>query len=209
MGIDWQRLLTTVFLGTGAGAVVAWLVKALFKEWLARDTETFKAQLSLKTSMEVEELKNSLQKTAIENQIRFSKLHEKRAEVIEGLYVKLTEILSRAEHFAVTSENNPRPEHKEQYAALWKELNEYLSSIQRNRIFLPAEVCELLFEHLKQIRRTVHVAGSHGGKEFFPTPELAEQSAEAFTRVYEAFNTEIPAAQKLLEAEFRKMLGVE
>jgi hypothetical protein len=35
---------------------------------------------------EIERLKTSLQMTALEHQVRFSKLHEKRAKVIADLY---------------------------------------------------------------------------------------------------------------------------
>ncbi|HEY2392221.1 MAG TPA: hypothetical protein VGK22_13695 [Candidatus Angelobacter sp.] len=212
MSVDWQSVMTTVLLGIGGTTsftlVSAWLLKTGLKEWLARETEAFKSRLQTGAQIEVEKLRSALQITATEHQIRFSRLHEKRADVIEQVFNKLTEIQQSAEFFVVGSENNPNPQHKENSDKLRKKLVEYSSYIDCHRIFLPEEVCKLLVNHLVQIHKTVHIASAYGGKEHL-IESTAQRSHDAFTKAYEALNEDIPAAQLILEREFRKILGAE
>jgi len=186
----------------------AWLLKSSLSEWLQRETEAFKTRLKTDADIAIEKLKSSLQIAATEHQVMFSKMHEKRAEVIEAVYTKLTDLHSSAEVFVVTSENNPDSErHTEAFATLRSQLIEYFTFVQQHRIFLPAEVCDLLDRPMSQIRKAVHWAGNFGGKEHI-VPAISEKSFEALNKAYQAFNVDIPAAQKVLEDEFRRMLGV-
>ena len=212
MGVDWQSVITTAFLGIGGTAAIswagAWLMKTSLKEWLARETEAFKIQLQTSAQIELENLKNSLQMAATEHQVKFSRMHEKRAEVIEEVFKRLTLIQQSAERFVLTSENSPDLQHKDEWNNIRHNLIEYSGYIEQHRIFLPKEVCELLKDHLVHINKTVHLAGAYGGKHYL-NPASEQRSAEAFTKAYDAFNVDIPAAKQILESEFRKILGAE
>jgi hypothetical protein len=102
MNINWQELLTTVGGGTGILFAAAWLIKAVFTSKLARDTEAFKARLKADAEAEIEKLRYSLQRIAVEHQVRFSKLHERRAEVIADLYKSLVTVFWEGQRFVVT-----------------------------------------------------------------------------------------------------------
>jgi hypothetical protein len=207
----WQILLT-VFAGLGGSAVllaaVAWLLQSALAAWIAKDAERFKASLKADADKEVESLKHSLQMIATEHQVRFSKLHEDRAEVIGELYKKLTHVYFHGERFVITSENNPAPYKKEEFEDMRKELTDVFFFIEEHRIYLPESVCALLDKHLGQVRSTVVAAGIFGQIEN-PNEQTMQQSFDAFTKAYEDFETDIPAARKSLETEFRKMLGAE
>lgn len=206
--MDWQSVVTSIGGSAAFFSAAAWFAKKVVTEQLARSTEAFKAEVKAQAEMEVEKLKNSLQMAATEHRVMFSRLHERRAEVIEETYKRLSKLFSSAQQFVLTSENNPaNTGHKMESARLRHELIEYSSFIQQNRIYLPTAVCELLFDHLHKVSQAVHIAGAYGGR-VHSNPFLHERSMEAFTKAYEAFNSDIPKAQELLEAEFRKMLGV-
>ena len=66
-------------------AVVAWLTRSLIKHFFERDLVRFKL---------------NLEKISFEHQIRFSKLHEIRAQIIADLYGRLYEF-----HWAVCARN--------------------------------------------------------------------------------------------------------
>jgi len=95
--INWQDLITTVGVITGSGSALlgaaAWLIKTVLQDRLARDADVFKKQLRADADTEIERLKASLQMVAVEHQILFSKLHERRAEVIAELYKRLAWII--------------------------------------------------------------------------------------------------------------------
>ena len=84
-------------------AAIAWLLKSALAAWIAKDAEKFKATLKADADREIESLKHSLQMIATEHQVRFSKMHERRAEVIEDLYKKLTHLYLDGQRFVLTS----------------------------------------------------------------------------------------------------------
>jgi len=88
------------------------------------------------------------------------------------------------------------------------ELWETFAFIERHRIFLPESVCVLLDNHFSELNKTVITAGVFGSIQN-PTGQTVGEMNAAFLKVFETFETSIPAARKVLEAEFRKMLGVE
>ena len=77
----------------------------------------FKTRLKSDADIEIERLKNSLQMLAMEHQVRFSKLHEKRAEVIGEVYKRLTDLNLHGERFVITAENNPSPYKEKEFDA--------------------------------------------------------------------------------------------
>jgi hypothetical protein len=78
--------LTSLLVAIGANAailaVLGFLARSLINSWLAKDLEKFKFELKSASDTAFESLKSDLQRAAFEHQVRFSKLHEKRAEVI-------------------------------------------------------------------------------------------------------------------------------
>lgn len=112
MNINWQDVVTTVASTVGGTAVLlaaaAWLIRTVLTNRLALDAEKFKAELKANADMEMEKLKHSLQRIAVEHQVRFSKLHEKRAEVIADLYRRLSVVFWDAQRFVLTGGQGAR-----------------------------------------------------------------------------------------------------
>jgi len=207
MKIIWQ-ILVTFLTGAGVFAAVAWLVKSALAAWIAKDAEKFKASLQANADKEIESLKHSLEMIATEHQVRFSKMHERRAEIIEELYKRLTALNLHGEQFVITSENNPTPYQAEKFAEMKDELREVFLFTEQHRFYLPESVCAMVDKHLGQLRNSVLRAGIYGRIEN-PNERTIQQSNDAFTKVYEEFETDIPAARKSLEAAFRKIIGAE
>jgi hypothetical protein len=207
----WQ-ILVTGFVGLGGSAVllaaITWLLKTALGAWIDKDAEKFKASLKAASDKEIESLKHSLQRIATEHQVRFSKMHERRAGFIEELYKKLTDLNLHGEQFVMTSENNPTPNQAERFRKIQQELREVFLFAEQHRIYLPESVCALVDKHLGQLRKTVWTAGIFG-RIANPNETTSHQSNEAFTKAYKEFETDIPAARKALEREFRQMIGAE
>ena len=82
----WKQFVT--MLG-GFGMLVfalSWLARTLVSYFLSKDVEKYKASLRTETDIELERLRAQLQIENFRRQIRFSKLHEKQAEVLAQLY---------------------------------------------------------------------------------------------------------------------------
>jgi hypothetical protein len=106
MTINWQDVLITIGSSVGGGGIVlggaAWLIKTALMSKLSQETEAFKARLKADADVEIERLKSSLQKIAVEHQVRFSKLHSERAEAIAELYKRLVIVFSEGHIFVLT-----------------------------------------------------------------------------------------------------------
>jgi hypothetical protein len=99
MAINWQEIFTTVGSTAVTVAAATFLTKSVINHLFTRDVEKFKAGLKADADIEIEKLKHSLEKIAVEHQVRFSKLHEKRAEVIADLYARLVDAERTGDHF--------------------------------------------------------------------------------------------------------------
>lgn len=117
----------------------AWLIKKLVSEAMARESAVFESALKAKADAEIERLRHSLQMSALEHQVRFSKLHERRAEVVAELYKLLLEAHSAGWNFIL---NNPRSPNEEDRAR--EKFRELCNFIDINRIYLPTPICDLL-----------------------------------------------------------------
>ena len=78
----WQTILLAAGGNVAFLAVLGWLGKSLLDKLIVRETKQFESDLKAKTDAAIEQLKSDLQIRSIEHQVRFSKLHEKRAVVI-------------------------------------------------------------------------------------------------------------------------------
>jgi hypothetical protein len=207
MTIDWQQVLSTI----GSTAVIvgaaAFLTKSLINQFLTRDIEKFKARLKADADMEIEKLKNSLQMVALEHQVRFSRLHEKRAEVIADLYARLVDAEREGDHFVkVASWDDEKG--RESFRTTNQNLLDLYYFVEKNGIYLPDSVCDLLTNFVLTIRSKAigmhYYARVESG---MPNQTFIEERVKVIKEAYESFQYQIPAARKALQSEFRTILG--
>ena len=218
MAVNWQEVIVTVFTTIGGGTVLlgtaAYLIKTALAQRLLLDAEGFKAQLKTSADVEIERLKVSLQMSALEHQVRFSKLHEKRAEVIAELYRRLVELSMLAHQYAQVDNRSvfslvPAGEDYEESDLQTPEgmrdnrdvfekakqksrdLNQFMAF---HKIYLPADIDGLFAEFWKASRRNFSIAAHEDrrGKNPYET---------------DAYQDAIHKAEVALETEFRKLLG--
>ena len=210
MAINWQDLLLTVGGGTGASFAIAYLLKSIINHGLTRDIETFKARLQADATKEAENLKHSLEKIAVEHQVRFANLHAKRAEVIAEIYTKMVDAEQKGQRFAYVEGYEDRLARQEAYSETMTTIVELYYFIEKRRIYLPENVCSLLKSFVDTVRKSVI-----GMNIFAPlepaahNPQVFEQKMKVLLDVNEAFEKSIPAAREALEKEFRSILGAE
>jgi hypothetical protein len=88
-----SELLANVIKTVGTAALVvaaaAWLTESIITHILSRKVEVYKSELKRESDQEAERVKSNLQIVALERQIVFNKLHEKRGLVIAECYALL------------------------------------------------------------------------------------------------------------------------
>lgn len=209
MTIDWQSVLTSVLTTVGGGGVLvaaaAWLIKTVLTDRLMRDAEEFKSRLKADADAQIERLKNSLQMAALEHQVRFSKLHERRAEVIAELYKRLGEIYAEGRLFVYMASDSSKPNERwEQYNAAYKNNWALVRFIEDHRIYLPICACDLLDKYVRTLNQAVIDTQVYGAVD---SPTFLHEKKEAIRNAFIAIEQDVPKIKQLLEQEFRALLS--
>lgn len=84
-----RQILTQLGALAIISSAIAWVLKSIFNNYLNKDVEKYKTRISHAAELQVEKFKAQLQIAAQEHDVRFTKLHEKRAEVLSELYSRL------------------------------------------------------------------------------------------------------------------------
>lgn len=198
-----------VSLGGGSGIVLG-LSRYFGKVWADRTLEKQKheyAQLNIALTTQLglinEERKHFLQLQAMEHQVKFSNLHQKRAEVIAELYRRLVEAFLAGKLFVSPFGGEPSKQaHALDARSKMRECNLFF---ELNRIYLPQPLCTSLEKFIADIGLLI--------MEFDMSLEPEDSDARKHKRkvwfkAYEAFDKDIAIARLALEAEFRTILGV-
>jgi hypothetical protein len=149
----------------------------------------------------IERLKGDLQIELI----RFSKLHEKRAEILADMYRRCVDVEREGRIYMYRFGKGPMNEQGEALAV--EALQDFGVFAEQHRIYFSERVYQLLVGFRTLLEPYIAHARAYGDIENAPLPILMEKS-EGFKKAFEAFQTDIPVARRELEREFRSILGV-
>jgi hypothetical protein len=188
----WQALLVAFGGNATLLLVLGFLGRSVVKSVLAKDLEEFKAKLAL---------------TTVEHQVRFSTLHEKRAEVLAELYKLLVRAVREAETFAFPVEMSGEPDRKQKFVNAFNSNNEYLRFFDEHRIYVSTELCTSLEEFGRRLRAPTIRLGVSDQWEH-PNKSSAKEAFQAWRAAWESVEKEVPPLRRALEEEIRVLLGV-
>ena len=204
----WQIILVAFGGNAGLLLVLGWLARSLGSQLLAKDLEKFKADLAAASSSTSERLKHDLQVTALEHQVRFSRLHERRAEVIAELYSLLVEAQLASHRFVSTGDYAGDPPKREKYATAMNKAADFYRYFDKNRIYLPEKLCDKLETFNKNMRSRVMEFGAYVSVDEASAPDqFIVRKLEVWSTASEYFDKEVPLARTALETELRQILS--
>jgi hypothetical protein len=208
MMTPWEIVLIALGGNATLLVVLGFLARSLTGQVLAKDLEKFKADLVASSSATTERLKHELQLAAQERNVLFTKLHEKRAAVIADLYGLLVEAHWASQDFASPMEWAGEPTKQEKYVAAMNKSVEFYRYFDKNRIYLPRELCEKLESFLREMRSKVIGFGVYVRLDESNLPdESIRKKMDAWTAASDYFDKEAPKTRAALEAELRKIIG--
>ena len=204
----WQTILIALGGNAAMLAVLAYLAKLFIEHKLSRDISRFQSEVKATSDAAIERLKSDLQLHAIEHQVRFSRLHEKRAAVIAELNSLIAEAMWEAENFLSILEFPGEPSKHEKYHATMTKLVELSRYFDKHRIYLSSEVTIPLEALVQKVRTLVIGFGVylHWEDLQLQDPTRADKN-KAWNEGWEAIRNDIPAARRTLENEFRAILN--
>jgi hypothetical protein len=202
----WQTLLASFGGSAILLALVVFLGRSLVSLLLEKDVEKFKSDLQAAAAMSTEKLRADLKIIAVEHEIRFSRLHAKRADVLAELHQLIVHALWEAEIFA-SPFGFAGDDKKEQYVKAMNAITSYYRFFEEHRIFIPAELCATLEDFAKKVRSPVIRFGTYVRIDG-PTTTTLEKMHEVWDESYRAIKEgDISALRLSIEREFRKLLG--
>ncbi len=173
-------------------AAMAFFSKALVSHLLDKDIETFKKSLELRS---------------YEHQIVFSRVHERKVEIISNIYASLKEVLRKAQDFSniVTFEGEISQDEKRR--ALGKATKDFDELFEKNKIWLPKDLSDKIEGSFIEL-----IAPA---KDFIFSDMIArgdpshlKDKYQKWVFAHEKYKKEIPEVFAALEKEFRREIGV-
>ena len=196
----WQDLIKSLGGLAILACALAWLVRSLISHFLLKDIEAYKTSLKFETSREIENLKTRLQIVAKEHDVRFSTLHEKRAEVIAELYHLMEQADVSASLFEralkLRDDGRVDDDKAKRFADTareeWQTLFDF---VQRHQLYFSKDLAIAMQQLVSEIQKpTVQFALESGGHD-----QLIEH--------WEKNRDQVRQTLQLIETEFRRMLG--
>lgn len=179
-----SEIITLIISSIGGSAalfaVVAWLARALIKHFFERDLVSFKL---------------NLEKVSFEHQIRFSKLHEIRAQIIADLYGRLYEF-----HWAVCTflkDFHKAIPDTQRVQALDDKSYEFKDFYDKHRIYFTENICSKIDEIVNALYSS-----------YVPLDRNNKQWKRDWIECAKIVQVKYPAIRESLESDFRIILGV-
>jgi hypothetical protein len=205
---SWQTIAAAVIGNSVALAILGWLGKSLLEKLLQRETKRFEVELKAKADSTIEQLKSDLQLRTIEHEVAFTRLHEKRANVIAELNGLLAETLWEAETVLSPMRWAGSPPEREMHRAAELKLVEFFRYFDKHRVYLPAVLCGEIEAMVLDVRRHVIGFGVYlTWEDAALRDHTRKEKHEALMAGYKLLKEKVPAIRAHLEDEFRSLLG--
>ena len=204
----WQTILIAFGGNAVLLAVLAWAAKSLTSQWLTKDIERFKISVKSDADAASERLKNELQMSALEHQVKFSKLHEKRADVIAELYGFLVQACWDISSFVSPMEWSGEPNKQEKYVTAMNSVARFYQFFDKHRIYIPEGLCGQLDEFVQGMRQKAIGFGVYVRYEDEALPDSQmKDKHNAWTEAWKHFEDAVPETKSALETHLRSLLG--
>jgi len=197
--MNWTEILKILGITSisfaGIAALIAFLIKTIFKSLIDKDLENFKAQLQLSVN---------------EHQIQFSTLHVERANVIKELYMELADTMKTMEAFV--RDHSGKLDSQQRKGAL-EQLGRLRDFITRHKVYFDDQICSLL-------DKLVSILNSVDFSKFFADDlktsanltgnlEDAKEAGKIRKETWDNFYKTIPQLEDELRKRFQNLLGVQ
>jgi hypothetical protein len=184
--MNFLELLQNLGIYTLMIAGLSFLARSIVLQYFSKDLERFKSTLAM---------------AAYEHQIRFSRLHEKRAKVIEETYANLVDLYDVSIRFLDRFPYKQREEATAIVQDVLKATSRFMTHFERHRIYFDSEVSGKIIRLNEAILDALNVPlGDAIG-----APHVGECLSRDFIN---EMKDRIPPIKTDLENAFREILGV-
>jgi hypothetical protein len=208
-----NQILIYLLSITGVSTIAIWLGKIIITKSFDFGIEKYKAALT----KDIEDHKNELAKLSLEHQVKFTKLHDERAEKIRILYARVIE-LEKALIFSTTVFQGP--EYINDTArddASTEKLKELIQQLDYDRIYFSVDTLtkfdsiikeswEIILQ-MRKVRRYASALNDFVIRER-PAPEIYYSETDLWQNANERTENKFNILKNELADEFRNLLSI-
>ena len=185
-----KEILTFVGGGGILLAIVAWVVRSIINHYLTKDVEKYRDALKAES-------------------FRFSRLHEKRGEVIAQLYANLDELVKAVYSFVHLAEWAGEPSKDEKRKIAGEALKKFQDHFDKNRIYFSETLCYKIDNFVREFTQPAAKYAIYLKMSEDTDGSVRKEKDEAWFSAYNKMEKDVPETKKAIENEFRSLLGVE
>lgn len=212
--LSWLNLLKDV----GIFSIASFFIQRMINGSADRKLEKYKHELDIATRLHQSTLDSSLERFKGEIALHLTKqtsLHERHLKIIDKMYKKLVELDSAMRDMTATMKFVFEDFEKEDAKRIERSqnaFNEYVNYFLLNKLYFTEDVC-ILLEKIATDYRSANwdyfepqrLSTFTGGK---PSADGYKEAVRIARGASEKVATEIPKTLKLLEIEFKRLLGI-
>lgn len=232
----WQQLLA-LFASSGFSVgAAAWLASRLVDAKLSQEAaaRAGKLELEVRTAVdraridlegraeqELEGMKAKLSRLTTEHEVVFSRLHERRVDVIESLYEALVDMELAAQAFmspgqsVVVTSDHPqaisdalRKDEDEKGHTAAAAANAFTSLFTRKRLWLDEATCRIL-DGIREKHREAWIDFTmYSTEDVRQNRDLSKERTTLRRKAWETVRADLPAMRSHLETTLRTLIGV-
>lgn len=185
-----------------------WLLRSWITVQLDKALILYQGQLTHQNAKSLEEMRDSLGRASAEHGVRFSKMHERRAEVVGGLYERLSMTIVHVENFLHSTTIGSPGEASELYGAAWNAQLDLFLFIQKHKIWLPTDLA-MQFENLSgQLKTALIEPGVFINSPMPDSPKRTLKAMDAVDNAWKGMKEQIRPAKEALEVELRRLMEI-
>jgi hypothetical protein len=208
LGEFFKQFLLTLGGTAVAVAGVAWLARSIVTNWLSKDVEAYKTRLKAESDLALERVRSDLQIAAARRNIEYSRIHEKRLEIISELAGKISAVRERVLAYVSMWEWAGAPTKAERRKLVRDALAELNECFVPRRFFLPKRTTDKIEAFRAGLYKIstdfmFYVEQGRDSKQD-PTKDI-----DTWTHASAYISKEAPKLIAELEDDFRKILGIE
>jgi len=197
-----ENILTFTIGSVSISAVIIFVAKNIFNKWLETRVMEHQHELDLKS----EEFRIQKEEIAEKNKIKFTKLHEDRAEVIKTLYGMLVELQDYLTIYVEDMNNRNYSEEvfENNRDKLFELIPVYINYTNRNMIFFNEKIAF----NIREIEAIIIIIINLFERKPKDDNEL-KTNDELHMLSEIMIKEEIPKFKKDLEYDFQNLLGID
>lgn len=142
--MNWDIIANTLAILVAASSLIVYLAKKIFAHLLTRDVERFRADLKISHDTALEHLRADLRIQAFERETTFSRLHDKRVQVIEELYRRIGTVSLAMNRLMSDIQVSGGPSLVERTDIAAKAADDFLEYYLLHQIYFEQTLCDTL-----------------------------------------------------------------